>query len=84
MLSISRVFSPNAGRVVVDGATSERIPIVSGVLQRSVLSPLLFILYTGEMLSFRSLSTVLRCGVCCCMLSSAFRAPGVFGCQVLP
>ena len=38
-----------AGRVVVDGTTSEWIPIVSGVPQRSVLDSLLFILYTFEM-----------------------------------
>ena len=36
-------------RVVVDGATSEWIPIVSGVPQGSVLCPILFILYTSEM-----------------------------------
>ena len=34
---------------MVDGATSEWIPIVSGLRQGSVLGPLLFILYTSEM-----------------------------------
>ena len=40
--------SPTAGRLVVDGATSEWILIVSGMPQVSVLGPLLFILYTSE------------------------------------
>ena len=34
---------------MVDGAASEWIPIISGVPQGSMLSPLLFILYTSEM-----------------------------------
>ena len=34
---------------MVEGATSESIPILSGVTQVSVLGPLLFILYTSEM-----------------------------------
>ena len=43
--------SPTAGmqRVMVDCATSEWIPIVSGVPHASALGPLLFILYTSEM-----------------------------------
>ena len=50
MLSICRKFLSNRRkRVVVDGATSEWIPIVSGVPQESVLGHLLFILYTSEM-----------------------------------
>ena len=35
--------------VVADGATSEWIPIVSGMPQGSVLGPLLSILYTSEL-----------------------------------
>ena len=50
LLSICRKFLSNRRQwVVVDGATSERIPIVSGVPQWSVLGPLLFIIYTSEM-----------------------------------
>ena len=51
VLSIcTEVLSDRRQRVVVDGAAtaSEWIPFISGVLQRSVLSPLLFILYTSE------------------------------------
>ena len=50
VLSICREFISNRWqRAVVDGATSEWIPIVSGAPQGSVLGPLLFILYTSEM-----------------------------------
>ena len=50
VLSICMVFISNCRqRVVVDGATSEWITIVSGFSQGSVLDPLLLILYTSEM-----------------------------------
>ena len=50
VLSLCREFLSNRRqRVVVDGAISEWIPIVSGMPQGSVLGPLLFILYASEM-----------------------------------
>ena len=49
MLSICWKFLSNRRwRVLVVAATSELIPVVSGVSQGSVLGPLLFVLYTSE------------------------------------
>ena len=42
-------LSDRRQRVVVDGAASEWIPIISGMPQGSVFGPLLFILYTSKM-----------------------------------
>ena len=48
VLFICRAFlSDCRRRVVIDGATREWIPIVSGVPQRSLLGPLLLILYSS-------------------------------------
>ena len=41
-------LSDRRQRVLVDGAASEWIPIISGVPQGRVLGPLQFILYTSE------------------------------------
>ena len=50
MLSICTEFlSDRRQGVVVDGAASEWIPVISGVPRGCVLGPLLFILYTSEM-----------------------------------
>ena len=42
-------LSDHRQRVLVDGAASQWIPIISCVPQASLLGPLLFILYTSEM-----------------------------------
>ena len=60
VLSICREFLSNRRqRVVVDGATSEWIPIVSGVPQGSMLDPLLFILYASEMFELFGEQTIM-------------------------
>ena len=52
MLSILIQFLSNRSQhVMVDGYWSKMVNIVSGVLQGSVLGPLLFVLYTSELFS---------------------------------
>ena len=50
VVSICTEFlSDRRQRIVVDGAASKWIPLISGVPQGTVFGPLLFILYTSEM-----------------------------------
>ena len=61
VLSICGKFLSNRRqRVVVDGATGEWIPIVSGVSQGSVLGPLLFVLIPVDL-------SWLRTDMCLCL-----------------
>ena len=52
VLSILTPFlSSRSQRVMMDGCRSKLVNVVSGVLQGSVLGPLLFLLYTSEIFS---------------------------------
>ena len=52
MLSILTQFLSNRSQYdMVDGCWSKLVDVVSGVPQGSVLSPLLFLLYTSELIS---------------------------------
>ena len=52
MLSVLTQFLSNRSQyVVVDGCRSKLVNVVSGVPQRSVLGPQLFLLYTAELFS---------------------------------
>ena len=52
LLSILTQFLSNRSQqVMVDGCRSKLVNVVSGVPQRSVLSPLFFLLYTSEFFS---------------------------------
>ena len=54
VLSICTILSDQRQRVVVDGATSKWIPLISEEPQGSELGPLLFILYSSEMFKLRT------------------------------
>ena len=68
MLSICGEFLSNSQRVLVDGATSEWIPIVSGVTPGSVFYPPQVIIYTAKRLSWSAGNEQApssgRCSVC--------------------
>ena len=49
--TLTQFPSNQSQQVMVDGCQSKMVNAVSGVLQGSVLSPLLFLLYTSELFS---------------------------------
>ena len=59
MQSVLTQFVSNRSQyVVVDGCRSKLVNVVSGVLQGSVLGPLLFLLYTAELCGYANESTL--------------------------
>ena len=59
VLSIVTQFLSNKSQhVMVDGCRSKLVDVVSGVLQGSVMSTLLFLLYTSELFPFWKISSL--------------------------
>ena len=53
---LTQFLSDRSQHVMVDGCRSKLVNVVSGVPQGSVLSPLLFLLYTSELFPFWRIS----------------------------
>ena len=53
MSILTEFLSNRSQHVTVDGCRSKLVNVVSGVLQSSVLGPLLFLLYTSELYSIQ-------------------------------
>ena len=53
---LTQFLSNRSQHVIVDGCRSKLVNVISGVPQGSVLSPLLFLLYTSDPLPFWKIS----------------------------
>ena len=51
MSTLTQFLSNRSQHVMVDGCRSKLVNVMSGLLQGSVMGPLLFLLYTSELFS---------------------------------